>query len=520
MKRRAAALLIMGLLSILALGPWQSASADDSAFTIDKLEMDVVQMSNDTAFMVIERVYFNNTGDSAYNGTLHHWLLADSEVFSMVCLNASTTVMRRVNVTGYRCYNYTRDTIDGNIIEFTPFDENESLSYYGQEANLILNASNANGSSWHSVPINITVGWGNQSRPSQSSGQGLSISSSLERMEAKQPVVSHTNITTSQWLNITNTSPGNETVSLSVQGLPQGWKARFFDGTSENVTFDLLPSETKAVRFEVELPPHKVSMEFFYFQILDVSGDKQKTVTFEQSFFHNVSRYSLWFFSRTGSTVDLSTDYSHFIFAPGEYTFPDWLHSIYFFDDQWSPSRADLHDIFGFPTAGETLQITIEWEETTEEESQFGALIIALLIVIIAIVFVIVLRSANGREEDAETEKEAAGEDQLGEDRGVRISESLKEAEAAFAEGHLSEEFYENLKRKYEGEMAEIEEVPMEDPEIVALKEEKEKLLRAIKALQQRLDDGKISESGYDQLVKDYKERAIEIMKDIDKKSR
>ena len=90
-------------------------------------------------------------------------------------------------------------------------------------------------------------------------------------------------------------------------------------------------------------------------------------------------------------------------------------------------------------------------------------------------------------------------------------------AEAAFAAGHISKPFYDDLKSKYEGELEEIEE-PQEDPEIVALKGEKEKLLGAIKGLQRKRDEGKISESAFQRLVEDYKKRAIDIMKQIDQR--
>ncbi|MCK4948522.1 MAG: hypothetical protein KAS60_00325 [Thermoplasmata archaeon] len=518
MKRRITPLLVMSLLFAMALGPWQTAGADDdSAFTIDKLEIDVVQMTNDTSFLIIERVYLNNTGDTVFNGTLHHWLSKESEVFSMACVSQSTTVMRRVNASGYGCYNFTRDMVDENIIAFTPFDENESLSYYGQEGNLILNASNANGSSWHSVPVNITVGWGNQSKSSLSSGQGLTMNVSLDRMEAKQPVASQIGITTSQWLNVTNDSLWNETVSLSVGGLPEGWEAHFYNETSENDTLDLLPSETKAVRFEIELPPHRISMEFLYVLLLDISGDERKTVTFEQVFLHNVSVYSLWLFPKSGSTVSLPGTYSHSAHNPGEYTFPNWLHSIYIFDDQWSQYESDLHDILGSPSEGETLQITIEWEETTGEELPLGVLLIAMVAMIIATAIFILLRTPRRREED-EPEEDPVDEAHVSERRGMEIAESLREAEAAFAAGHLSKAFYEDLRGKYESEMEGIEEV-QEDPEVSALKGEKDKLLRAIKALRTKLDEGRISKSSYQQLVKDYKERAIEIMREIDKRA-
>ncbi len=514
MRRTVAFLVVLGLLSSLAFSPWHTASADgpDAGFTIDLYEIDVVQMTNNTAFLIVEKTYFNNTGESEFNGTLRSWIPIGAQVISMACEdNSSTTVMRRVNLTDYRCHEFSREATDENVITFMAFEGNETLSYYGQDATLILNASNENGTSWHSVSINITAGWGNQSRSYTPSGQGLRMNASDERMGAKQPHASQTVISTSQMIDITSQSLWNETVSFSVDGLPLGWEAHIHNDTAEIDTVDLEPNETMTLTFVVELPPHKMLIEFLYILYLEPSGDVRKSVTYEQSFLYNVTDYSLWLFPRKGSTVSSHANYSH-IQHP-LWTLPDWLHSVYFFDPDWSESEADFHTILGSPPAGESLQVVIEWEE-----EGFPLWILAGIVLLVIAAIVLGLLWSRGRKpEKKEETEEPSKRPEVVKGRREEIAESLKEAEAAFAAGHISKPFYDDLKSKYESELEEIEE-PQEDPEIVALKGEKEKLLRAIKGLQRKRDEGNISESAFQRLVEDYKKRAIDIMKQIDQR--
>ncbi|MCJ2556625.1 MAG: hypothetical protein LN415_05890 [Candidatus Thermoplasmatota archaeon] len=517
MRRTVAFLVVLGLLSSFAFPPWHTASADgpDAGIVVDLHEIDMVQMTNNTAFLVVERAYFNNTGESEFNDTLHSWLPVRSRVISMACGdNSSTTVMRRVDMTGYKCYDFSRDVTDENVIAFTAFEENETLSYFGQNATLVLNASNGNGTSWHSVPVNITVGWGNESRFSTPSGQGLRINASDERMDAVQLSASQTVISASHLINVTSQSLWNETVSFSVDGLPLGWEAHVRNDTAEIDTVDLEPNETRTLTFVVELPPHKMLMEFLYILYLEPSGDVKKSATYEQSFLYNVTDYSLWLFSRDGSTVSSPANYSH-IHHP-LWTLPDWLHSIYIFDPDWSESEADFHEIIASPSAGDSLQVVIEWEKEVGEGFPLWILAAIVVLIVSAIVLVFMWKRSREPEEKEETEEPSERPEAV-KGRREEIAESLREAEATFAAGHISKPFYEDLKSKYEGELDEVE-GQQEDPEIVALKGEKEKLLRAIKGLQRKRDEGEISESAFQRLVEDYKKRAIDIMKQIDQR--
>ena len=187
MKSRLAILVMLCVMSILMLSIAETVEADGidtHGFTIDVYAINMEQMANHTSYTVTERIYFNNTGNSPFNGTLYSWLPLNATVFSSMCPSPSDTIVRVVGLNDSRCYSFTRLISNEEIIEFSPFD-GDMLSYFGQIATLQLNGSNANGSSWHSVPINITVGMGNKTRASSPLSQGITITAPQEQMDTR-----------------------------------------------------------------------------------------------------------------------------------------------------------------------------------------------------------------------------------------------------------------------------------------------------------------------------------------------
>lgn len=506
MRRLGVALLVC--MTVAVVFPLQSVTAEgpESVFTVDLHEIDVVQMMNKTGFLVVERMYLNNTSDSEYNGTLRSWLPLTARMIAISCPDPANQVMRRVNFNGTRCYDFSREVTDEELITFTPFEENDTLSYFGQEAHLTLNASNENETAWHSVPINVTVGFENLTRGATPLGVGLLINASHERMDARQTSVSQTRITPTQTFNITNESPWNETVSFSVDGLPSGWQFHVYNDTEEVSNMTLASNETMQLWLVVELPPHKLLVEFVYLLYVEPTGGDRKSVTWRQDFLYNVTEYSLWLFSRNESKISSPPTFVHV--AHPLWQLPDWLHSIYIFDVGWTETDADFHEFFGTPSGGETLIITLEWSGASGEE--FPTWILAAIVLIVVVLFILVFFWTKSLREVEEAPEEA----EESKDRGADPNELLREAREAFAAGNISREFFERLEKKYEQELEETE----EDPEIVALRDEKDRLLKAIKDLQRKLEDGRISESAYERLAGEYKKRAIEVMKTIDER--
>ncbi|MFQ5910147.1 MAG: hypothetical protein ACE5IJ_05420 [Thermoplasmata archaeon] len=496
-------LCVLSILGLSLMDAGWADGVDTQDVTIDVYAMNMEQSVNNTAFDITERMYFNNSGSSPFNGSLFSWLPPEATLNSSVCANKSTTVVRVVNSTDLRCYPFSRLESDEEIIAFAPFEDDEMLSYFGQNATLHLNASNENSSSWHSIPVNITVGMGNETRSSTEPGRGMAITADQERMGARlySESVIPEYIMANQTINITNEEFWNQTISFSVVGLPTGWTAHIYDNGSEINNVTLQPNETKTLELVVGVPSYKTIVEIPYRLSLEASGAIKRSVIFEQSFLYSITEYSLWLFANEETVVYPPESYYH------------WEHG---------QDGVDFHVIVGSPLAGESLQIIIEWGAESEGLPLWVIAAIALLIAAAIALVIFWARRGKKPEEAGEEVAEAPVEIEdiePSEARKEEILAALKEAERAFAAGHLSEDFYKDIKSKYESELEEIEEA-REDPEILALEKEKRKLLGAIRELQKKQESGGISEDVRERLMRDYKKRAIEIMKILDQRKK
>ncbi|MFQ6128525.1 MAG: hypothetical protein ACE5QW_06445, partial [Thermoplasmata archaeon] len=421
MKPNISLLAVLSLLSILALFMTNVVKADGidaQDLTIDVYAIDMFQLTNNTAFSITERIYFNNSGNSTFNGTVYSWLSPEAQVSSAACSSPSTMVLRVIDSTDFRCILFSAMESDEEIIAFSPFRNQEMLSYFGQNATLYLNASNENVTSWHSIPINITVGMGNQTRSSVQPGQGIMMTADQERMDARllSESVIPENISANQTINVTNQTPWNQTISFSVDGLPIGWSAHIFDVSFEIDNITLLPNETKTLSFVVELPSYKTVIEISYLLELESKGTMRESVTFQQSFLYDITEYSLWLFTKKNYEVN--------VFPPGKYS-----HTS--LPDQHPSTERDFHSIAGSPSAGESFQVVVEWQKGTEMPL-WAVAAVALLIVIVAISFIIWRKTREEEPEKRIGVAEAAEKSiEAREARKEEILEALRETEAA-----------------------------------------------------------------------------------------
>ena len=100
MKPRTTILPALSLLTILALSAVSTTRADGidtHELTIDVYAVDMEQSTNNTAFDITERIYFNNSGSSPFTGTLYSWLSPMAQVSSAVCSSTSTMIVRVVD---------------------------------------------------------------------------------------------------------------------------------------------------------------------------------------------------------------------------------------------------------------------------------------------------------------------------------------------------------------------------------------------------------------------------------------
>jgi len=104
-------LIALACAIVLASSIAGSASAngiDTQGLEIDVYAMNMEQAANYLGLDITERIYFNNTGTSPFNGTMYSWLPQSALVFSSICTNPTTTVVRDVGTSEPRCIPFTR----------------------------------------------------------------------------------------------------------------------------------------------------------------------------------------------------------------------------------------------------------------------------------------------------------------------------------------------------------------------------------------------------------------------------
>jgi len=99
---------------------------------------------------------------------------------------------------------------------------------------------------------------------------------------------------------------------------------------------------------------------------------------------------------------------------------------------------------------------------------------------------------------------------------------ALKRIDEDHREGNLPEDVHLELRSRYEEELAEVdkklEEMGEEVlSELAELTEKKKKMLLAIKKLKSEYESGQVPQELYEELLTNYKRKAIELMKEIDK---
>ncbi len=203
---------------------------------------------------------------------------------------------------------------------------------------------------------------------------------------------------------------------------------------------------------------------------------------------------------------------------------------------------------------------TITLQKVEEDEPTEFPMILLLIIILVGLILGIILLALSGKKDKMEsepTEDNEAIEDELETlgQRKVGLLKAIKKLDGDFEEGLLDEETYNELRDDYKGKTAnvmeqmdvlsaslvaqneragekeeyedgsEAEEDESEDAEEIedgiseerqALLQKKEKLLKSIKKLDSDFEEGLIDEDVYNDLRQSYKEKAVEVMKELD----
>ncbi|MEE9116898.1 MAG: hypothetical protein V3U09_08390, partial [Thermoplasmata archaeon] len=156
---RAAAILFIALLILVTIPI--HISADDPIQTndliVDERWIDIVQEEDRKTLDVIEYIFFNNTGTGTFNGTIFSWLPDNAIVRSKCCGNAPNMACRMDEGGAMLCFDMLPTGTD-NIVHGQPFESSTFMSYFGQEATVVIEGTAQNSSYSDSLFLNVTVG--------------------------------------------------------------------------------------------------------------------------------------------------------------------------------------------------------------------------------------------------------------------------------------------------------------------------------------------------------------------------
>ncbi|UCG69702.1 MAG: hypothetical protein JSV09_01375 [Thermoplasmata archaeon] len=191
-------------------------------------------------------------------------------------------------------------------------------------------------------------------------------------------------------------------------------------------------------------------------------------------------------------------------------------------------------DVYIFMTGSFMPAATVSIEDVDDEE-QFPWLLLLAIFLILLIIAILLVTSTRRREkeEPSDTIEGAATAEEIEklELRKEGLLKAIKKLDKDFEEGLLDEETHKELKDSYKKKAAEVMK-QMDDLDASpgingtsietssdgdTILQEKENILKAIKKLDNDFNDDLIEEDVYKELRADYKRKAVEIMKELEK---
>jgi hypothetical protein len=190
---------------------------------------------------------------------------------------------------------------------------------------------------------------------------------------------------------------------------------------------------------------------------------------------------------------------------------------------------------YSFVTGSYLPIVEISVHKIEEEEDFPWIILLALLLIVILIAMLLISRA---RSKESEEPSEAEGEEPL--DSGEELEElekkkegllkAIKKLDKDFEEGLIDEDVYNELRTSYKSKAASVmkqidalavsalavTKAPEISIEKAALMKKKEKILKSIKKIDSDYEEGLLDEDVYQDLRKSYKEKAVEVLKEIE----
>lgn len=437
---RTGAILFIALL-ILTTIPIHT-SADDPMPTndlvVDERWIDIVQAEDRKTLDVTEFIFFNNTGTDTFNGTIFSWLPDNAIVRSKCCGNAPDMACRMDAAGVMLCFDMFSTGID-NIVHGQPFEPDTFMSYFGQEATIVIEGTAQNSSYSDSLFLNVTVG------QAQTFGDfpvvtedGLHLTDNAEQLGVVATIPMDASgmaerLGLIQSINITNISPFNDTVDFEITGLPEGWTAILIENGVVNET-SIGSNESKEIILHIQVPTYKIEIQLSYAIPIDGADDPSADYLYRKELIY------------PNDFIEIFA----FILEDDKMTVGDNLDMLF---SQWSDQhQREWYAMTGVDlSSNDTISFTLGWKN--ELDLSLLALVITL-VVIVGLIGFLYYRKKHAKEEEAETDRsETLGEvveppSELEQKKQTMLL-AIQRLKTDFEEGKIPEDVYENLLEKY-----------------------------------------------------------------------
>jgi hypothetical protein len=437
---RTGAIILIALLILMTVPI--HISADDPLPTndlvVDERWIDIIQEGDRKTLDVIEYIFFNNTGTDTFNGTIYSWLPDDSIVRSKCCGNAPNMACRMDEAGVMLCFDML-PTGTGNIVHGQPFEPDTFMSYFGQEATIVIEGTGQNSTYSDSLFLNVTVGQAQTFGDFPVvTGDGLHLTDNAEQLG----VVATIPIDASgmaqklgliQSINVTNIYPFNDTIDFEITGLPEGWTAILIDQGVVNET-SVGSNESKEIILHMQIPTYKIEIQLAYAIPVSGADDPSADYLYQKELIY------------TNDFVEIFA----FILEEDKMTVGDNLEMFF---SQWSDQhQREWYAMSGVDlSSNDTISFTVGWKN----EFDFALLALILTLVVIgSLIGYLFYRKKFAREEKETSEEAEDGEEAVEppselEQKKQTMLLAIKRLKTDFEEGKIPEDVYENLLEKY-----------------------------------------------------------------------
>jgi hypothetical protein len=278
-----------------------------SGMVVDLHWIDVLQDDDLKSFDMTETLFFNNTGDEVFNGTVYVWIPLGAVVTASCCGGTPDMACRLEGDGQMACFTVWQ--MEDNIVSIAPFSESRALSFYGQTATLNLSViSQANTTNADFLPLNIEIGGSSVAAGSKNtSASGIHLISenstvgAVQQFNTAYPPLVYDYI---QKIEVYNNGYESDTFDLGMEGLPIGWEASFVSSGVNITSITIGPSERLEIGLAVNAPAH-VAAAFIGYELNLGNGQNEEVVaSYSKRFLYDTDAVEYYVFLLEDSTLE------------------------------------------------------------------------------------------------------------------------------------------------------------------------------------------------------------------------